>query len=121
MECLVEFFRSYLGETGIPLGYVIRKDALVPDEPDGGYATVYDEMIRRAPHLDAAGHNLPTYLTDRTKVWELLANMCRDITCWSYIMPDASTDQRRSPTRHAQVPDSSPDRRDSFLDSRQRR
>ena len=35
-------------------------------------------MIASAPHEDAVGNPLPTYLTDRIKVWELLAILCRE-------------------------------------------
>ncbi|KAI2505147.1 hypothetical protein MHU86_9335 [Fragilaria crotonensis] len=58
MEAIHEYLRSYLGDKMIPLAYVVRKDEAVPTvEPEGGYATVQDEMIARAPHfrITAAG------------------------------------------------------------------
>jgi hypothetical protein len=89
MEDIEEYFRNYLGETGVPLAYVIRKDARVPpeaDDPSGNYTSPTDEMIARAPH-EAGGVNLPTYLSDREKVWELLAGICRAHDCWTYFKP----------------------------------
>ncbi|KAI2497693.1 hypothetical protein MHU86_16822 [Fragilaria crotonensis] len=59
MEAIHEYLRSYLGDKMIPLAYVVRKDEAVPTvEPEGGYATVQDEMIARAPHfrITAAGY-----------------------------------------------------------------
>lgn len=37
-----------------------------------------DEMIARAPHTDDGGALKATDIADRTKVWELLADMTRD-------------------------------------------
>ena len=92
MEAIVEYLRSYLGETGIPLAYVVREEVAVPvDDPEGGYPSVQDEMIARAPHLDGAGNRLPTYLADRLRVWELVSELCRDQDCWSYIKPAQRT------------------------------
>ncbi len=52
MENIHEYLRSYLGEQKIPLAYVVRKEEDIPvTEPDGGYATVQDEMIARAKHV----------------------------------------------------------------------
>jgi hypothetical protein len=44
-------------------------------------------MIARAPHLDAAGQHLPTYLADRLQVWELITDICREDDCWSFVKP----------------------------------
>ena len=88
-EALEEYFSSYLGESGIPLAYVTRPDVNIPADPDpsANYANVRAEMISRAPHDDEVGNPLPTYLTDRGKVWELLAILCREKPCWSYMKP----------------------------------
>ena len=90
MEALDSYFLSFLGDTGIPLSYVIRReraDPAVPVDPPDGYASVSDEMIHRAPHQDENGMDLPSYLADRVKVWDLLAALCRDHNCYSYIKP----------------------------------
>ena len=73
MESILEYLRSYLGDKKIPLAYVVRKDETVPTaEPDGGgYVSVQDEMIARAPQftVNAGGVRTadPTYLVNREK------------------------------------------------------
>lgn len=92
MEAIVEYFRAYLGETGIPLAYVIRGLQEVPAvEPPGGYSSAQDEMIARAAHLDALGNEIPTYLADRLKVWELISDIVRGDPSWSYVKPAQRT------------------------------
>lgn len=100
MEAIEEYLRAYHGETGIPLAYVIRREVLAPaEEPVDGYSDVTDEMIARAPHLDAAGQPLSTYLADRHKVWELITEICREDDCWSYIKPAQRTRDGRKAYR----------------------
>ena len=91
LESLSEYLRSYLGETGIPLAYVVRTDQAPGADPVGGHSSALDEMISRAPHYNAGGEPLAAYLTDRLKVWELIANICRDLDCWSYVKPAQRT------------------------------
>ena len=78
------------------LAYVVRKDEKVPViDPDSGYATVQDEMISRAKHytLGADGSKIPdsTYITNREKVWEMIAKITRDQACWTYVKPAPRT------------------------------
>ena len=87
-EAIDEYYRNVLGETGIPLSYVIRRTEAVPPaaaDPPDNYTTPIMEMTERAPHTDANGVHLPVYLRDREKVWDLLARMCRQEECWTYI------------------------------------
>ena len=92
IEALEEYFRGYLGVDGIPLAYIIRRpriDERVAIDPIGGFGSVQDEMIHRAPHLAADGTtDLASYRTDRLKVWELLAEICRNLDCFTYIKPE---------------------------------
>jgi hypothetical protein len=90
IDAIQDHFSTCLGETKAPLAYVIRDEATVPveaDDPQGNYATLEEEMIRRMPHTDAAGDGLPTYQHDRTKVWQALSDMTRDEKCWTYVKP----------------------------------
>ena len=89
IEGIQEYLRSYLGETKIPLAYVIRENVDPPADPDPstGYTTVQDEMISRAPHKDAAGDPHPTFVADSKKVWELLSATGREMDCWTYLKP----------------------------------
>ncbi|KAI2510102.1 hypothetical protein MHU86_4269 [Fragilaria crotonensis] len=95
MESILEYLRSYLGDKKIPLAYVVRKDENVPEaDPDGGYATVQDEMIARAPHFTMTGavRTLdPTFLVNREKVWEIIARITREHSCWTYVKPAQRT------------------------------
>lgn len=83
-EAIVELLRANLGVTGIPLAYVVRDTEAVEADPQGGWATKQDEMIGRAPHVDAAGNATATFITDRQRTWELLASISRDHECWIY-------------------------------------
>jgi hypothetical protein len=56
MEAIREFFGSVLGETGVPLAYVFCENVKIPPgtDPSGGYITVAEDMIARAPHGNQA-------------------------------------------------------------------
>jgi hypothetical protein len=58
----------------------------VDDDPNN-YNTSKNEMISRMPHQDAAGLDLPTYVHNRNKVWQTMAEVCRDDKCWIYVKP----------------------------------
>jgi hypothetical protein len=83
METICEFFGSVLGETGVPLAYVVRENAEIPPDPDPseGYITVTEEMIARAPHGSQA------YANDSMEVWSYRANITRAHHCWTYVKP----------------------------------
>jgi hypothetical protein len=69
---------------------VIRDVAAVPaeaDDPAANYDTPENEMIARMPHQDPAGADLPTYIHDRSKVWQTMSEVCRDDKCWTYVKP----------------------------------
>ena len=76
MDAIQDYFTCVLGETKAPLAYVIRDEAAVTakadDRPDN-YHTSEDEMVARMPHQDANGDNLPTYIYDRSKVWQTMS------------------------------------------------
>ena len=95
MEAILEYLRSYLGDKKIPLAYVVRKEETMPDaEPVGGYATIQDEMIARAPHFTiVAGVRTadPTFLVNREKVWDIIARITRTHDCWTYVKPAQRT------------------------------
>jgi hypothetical protein len=95
MESILEYLRSYLGDKKIPLAYVVRKEEAVPvADPEGGYATVQDEMIARAPHFNNVGGVRtadPAYLVNREKVWDIIARITHEQTCWTYVKPAQRT------------------------------
>ena len=101
IQSLVEYLKGCLGVTKIPLAYVIRDEANVFPDPPGGYTTRQQELIARAPILAVGNAGLTnpftqTYLDDRSKVWELLSAITRDLECWSYVMPAQKTRDGRS-------------------------
>jgi hypothetical protein len=96
MEAIEEHLRSHLGETNIPLSYVVREEVGMPIDPDpsAGYSLIQDEMIRHAPHhIPAHGVPVeeqdvdPTYQIDNRKVWQVLSDLCHEKDCWTYIKP----------------------------------
>ena len=90
MDALQDYFSCVLGETKAPLAYIIRDVAAVSDEaddPPGNYDTPENKMIARMPHQDALGEDLPTYIHDRSKVWQTMSEVCRDDKCWTYVKP----------------------------------
>ena len=96
-DALKDYFRSCLGETGIPLAYVIRESDAIVADPADGYDTVTDEMIARAPHVTANGDPSPIYLNDRRKVWDKFRDICHDIPeCWTYIKSAARAKNGRA-------------------------
>jgi len=92
IEAIEEYLRGCLGVTKIPLAYVVRDTQDIPAvDPAGNYANRQDELIARAPITDANGNFVPTYLSDRTRVWELLSDLTRDKDCWTYVRPAQKT------------------------------
>ena len=90
MEAIEEYLRNHLGETGIPLVYVVQKDEAVPpeaDDPATNHESATDEMVAHAPYNNVAGDLLPMFIADRRKTWELLADLGRDDDCWTYLKP----------------------------------
>ena len=100
IQSLVEYLKGCLGVTKIPLAYVIRDEPGVFPDPQGGHATRQQELIARAPILAGGGSThspfTQTYLDDRSKVWELLSALTRDLECWSYVMPAQKNRDGRS-------------------------
>ena len=89
-DAIKEHLHNCLGVTGIPLEYVIRENVTPKEDPADGYATKERELIARAPIDDPPVGGNPAqrtaaFKTDNQKVWELLAQMCRDKDCWTYI------------------------------------
>jgi hypothetical protein len=93
MEAIRESFGAVLGETGVPLAYVVRDNVEIPPgtDPSEGYITVAEEMITRAPHGNQA------YANDSMEVWSYMVNITRSNDCWTYVKPAQRTkDGRRA-------------------------
>ena len=94
MDALEEYLRGCLGVTKIPLAYVVREEEAVPAaDPAGGYTSLQDELIARAPFRETAAPNdyTATYLADRSRVWELISDITREHDCWTYVRPAQRT------------------------------
>jgi len=90
MDAIQDYFTCVLGETKAPLAYVIREEAAVIPEADdlpANYTTPEQEMVARMPHQDANGDDLPTYIHDRSKVWQTMSEICQEDKSWIYVKP----------------------------------
>ena len=90
IEAIEEWLRGHLGVTKIPLAYVVREEIEVlpeADDPEANYTSKQDHLIARAPIQTAAGAKTATYLSDNSRVWELISDLTRDKDCWSYVRP----------------------------------
>ena len=96
MESIHEYLRSFLGDHKIPLAYVVRKDENIPvNDQMTEYPTVQDAMIARAKHFTVAANGTktpdPVYINNREKVYEIIAKMTREHSCWTYVKPAQKT------------------------------
>ena len=99
MESIQNWLRGCHGQTHIPLSYVVRKETAVPleaDDPTTNYTSKLDELINRAPIIDAiAADGTITYngvyLQDRETVWVKMDELTRDHASRTYIREAART------------------------------
>ena len=97
LKNIEEYLATVLGETKIPLSYVIRTDPEVTPHPADGpnnYDTPQEEMVARAPHrVPTAGQDFadwpynPVYQVDNWTVWILLKGLTVDLPCFTYLKP----------------------------------
>jgi hypothetical protein len=69
---------------GATLDCVVRPDISVKPEaedPADGYETVDQEMTARAPHTGKS------FVDNRSKVWDIMSNICGKHSCFIYIKP----------------------------------
>ena len=81
-ESLDSYLNQYVGETKVPLSYVIRPLEAPPisaDDPSVDYDSVEDEMIARNPH------GTVTYRADNKKVWEIVSAICQETQAYTWI------------------------------------
>ena len=73
-----------MGETNIPLPYVVRRESAVPDHATDlatNYPLVQDEMIAQARHVNGAGAVDVVYELDNRHVCTIMSNFCRYHKC----------------------------------------
>ena len=74
IETIEDLFHSYHGETVIPLGYVIRMDASIPTlDPQLCFTNLHEDIIVRAPHVDAGDNRLVNFQEDNVLDWKLIS------------------------------------------------
>ncbi len=100
LEGLSEYLRGFLGETGVPLSYVVRKNVEPQADPDPaapnrhyGWATPQLVMINRAPIMDPADPEAycGTFLLDSETVWQKLKDLLSGEPCWTFIKPTSQS------------------------------
>ena len=110
LEDLGEYLSTYLGESGIPLLYVIRQQEDVPQGPDpsANYPNELAELARRAPIyqtdavgafiLDGDGNKIltPVYKQDRQAVYNLLWKASEKLLCRVQIKTHHTTKDGRA-------------------------
>jgi hypothetical protein len=91
MEVIREFCGSVLGETGVPLAYVVRENVDIPPgtDPSEGYITVAKEMIACTPRRNQV------YANDSMEAWSYMTNITREHDCWTYVKPAQHTKDGR--------------------------
>ena len=90
-DAIVNHLTECLGVTGIPLAYVVRETEAPMAPPTGGWPSVTEQMIGRAPFKDAAGEFLHAYLSDRAKVWNKFKTLFENKDDFTIIRPAMKT------------------------------
>jgi hypothetical protein len=102
MKSLVDLLRSRRGSTGLPLAWCVREDEGIANDPnpnaaDHGWATVTEEMIKRARMKTPAGVYTQEFKADNEKVWNIINTLTRNLPCYINIEPcSASLDGRQA-------------------------
>jgi hypothetical protein len=84
LEKIREYLASQYGVTGATLEYVVRAEIAVKpkeEDPPENYDTVDQEMMARAPYTGRP------FVNDRSKVWNIMSNICGKHSCFVYIKP----------------------------------
>jgi hypothetical protein len=88
LDDVEEYLCNHLGQTHIPLSYVVRKNEQVPPhlvDPPNNYTSIQDEMISRAPQLDDDGERILLFMTNNKRVWTLIHKLASNHKCYTYI------------------------------------
>ena len=86
IEDLDNYLLRKLGETGLPLAYVVREDVALPaDDPGFGLPDFTQEMITRGDHATVTFHN------DNKEVWNVIRHLTHGGAAWSWVSQYART------------------------------
>ena len=90
----MDYINGFLGQTGVPLGYIVRDELNVKpsnDDPASNYDTVALEMIERAPIRGAsadpnnADYYTPTFRVDNRRTWDLAKGVFENDVAYTYM------------------------------------
>ena len=87
---LEEAFTNYKGIHGE------NKEAPANPDPSADYASIKDEIIARAPIVNAQDELVATFKTDNTPLWKLLCELFKDTVNWTDIKHCARSKNSRA-------------------------
>jgi hypothetical protein len=91
IEDLDNYLLRKLGETGLPLAYIVREDVGLPAVDMGfGMPDYAQEMILRGEHATA------TYQNDNKEVWNVIRHLTHGGSTWSWVSQYARTSNGRA-------------------------
>jgi hypothetical protein len=94
-EMIEAYLAIRLGHHGLPLGYVTRESGYPSGDPGFVWASKTVEMIYRAPHGSYDANNDwvvdDTFVENSKLVFNILADVTRDHSCWTYVKPFLKT------------------------------
>ena len=74
----------YLGPSGVPLLYVIRKESDIEEDDEGWYQpSLNEDLALRGPH----GNESMFWREDNLAVWNMLMHCLHPTTSWTHIKP----------------------------------
>jgi hypothetical protein len=80
IEDLDSYLNNALGETYLPLAYLVREDIALPMFDEGfGMPSYHEEMIRRGDHQGAA------YQRDNVALWNVISHMTHGGFAWNWV------------------------------------
>jgi hypothetical protein len=90
IEDLDNYLLRKLGETGLPLAYVVRENVALPAIDAGfGLPDYTQEMIQRGDHATA------TYQNDSKEVWNVIRHLTHGGSTWSWVSQYARSSNGR--------------------------
>lgn len=94
-EMIEAYLAIRLGHHGLPLAYVIRESPYPTGDPGYVWPSKTVEMIYRAPHGYHDANNdwvvNDTFIENSKLVFNILADVTRDHSCWTYVKPFLKT------------------------------
>lgn len=91
IEDLDSYLNTALGETFLPLAYLVRKDVELPAvDPGFGLPSFHEEMVARGDHQGTA------FQRDNTALWNVISHMTHGNFAWSWVSAHERTRSGRA-------------------------